>query len=120
MATLINFLRFCMLQPFLSFGLAFSSDKAHNMFTAMFDPMYSVGWVLVNIPVILTLILALCHSMALNAYGLLRQGFPHVSFLYVFCTCAMAKKLLSSKKQMVIDIYCYFNLTCVSNENEVM
>lgn len=45
--TLINFLRFYMvakvmiiLHPFLSFGVAFSSDKAHNLFTAMFDPRY--------------------------------------------------------------------------------
>jgi len=28
------------LHPFLSFGVAFSSDKAHNLFTAMFDPRY--------------------------------------------------------------------------------
>jgi hypothetical protein len=37
----------------------------------------------------------------------------NMSFLYVFGTCAMAKKLLSSKKQMVIDISCHFNWTCV-------
>ncbi len=71
-------------QPFLSFGLAFSSDKAHNLFTAMFDPWYKT----VNIPVILTS----------NLGTLSFHGFDNVSFLNVFCTCAMAKNLLSSKK----------------------